>query len=274
MKKDTSWSSQRSLQQYAYSTIGAVLVVASLLLAYQAHFRHYYEILVFGFALTMYWPTKKHISRSDYIRLYKMLIVAGIIGDLILGIGLNLWHYTFIYVHEYFLLYMFEYPVAGIVMVQAYIIAKDRLAIPARKNTIPSNIYKTTKHLFGASATLTLILLMCDIAYILSAVAFYVSISLFALSILSERSHAVKRDNLFQDIYNSPLRTLIAIFIATYTFAIIEEVSNNAVHQWVYTNETYASMQISGVPLLFIPFWPLLLLLPVGAYYYVKSREH
>jgi hypothetical protein len=250
--------------------IGLGLIDVSLLLAFTIQYKHYYELLVLGFFLVLYQLDKRFLLFPQYIRLYVILFKAGIIGDLILGIGLGLWHYNFAHLYEYVALYGVEYPLAGLVMVQSYIFATQTLKLTGKiRNPLPITFYKQSPVFFGVTALAAAFLTLQQIAYEISILVFYSAISLCALALLSYISRVRGHDTLFEEIHNNPLKMLLTLLAIIYFYAFIQEISNSYVHQWTYSDFALAHATFMDVPLAVFGFWPLLVLLPVGAYYYV-----
>jgi len=263
-------SNKNKKRTYSYwEWIGFLLVDLSLVLAFTIHYKHYYEIMVLGFALIMYELDRRYLFFPQYIRLYIILLKAGLVGDLILGIGLGLWHYNFVYLYEYLSVYLVVYPVAGIVMVQTYILL---IKVMRRRKRVgkplPLAFYKRCVSALGLCSVITASLALMQLNYEVTIVVFYSSVALFALALLSYISRIHNHDTLLEEIHNNPLKMLLILFLVTYFYAFVHEVSNGVAHEWVYSDFSYTHSHILGIPLAVLPFWPLLVLLPVAAYYY------
>lgn len=261
----------RQAKSYSHlEWIGFFLVDVALLLAFAIQYKHYYEILVLGFALMLYELDRRYLFFPQYFRLYVILLKAGLIGDLVLGIGLGLWHYNFEHLYEYIFLYGVEYPVAGVVMVQSYIFASKLLKRRKQvRRLLPLAVYKQGIAILGLCSLVSAGLALTPRFYEVFSLVFYASIALTALFLLSYVSRVRGNDNLLEELHSNPLKTLLVLFVVTYFFAFVHEVSNSVAQQWTYSAFSYAHMQLWGIPLIILPFWPLLVLLPVAAYYYV-----
>ncbi len=254
--------------------LGIVLLAASLALAFLSHYKHFYEFMVLGLFLILYVANQKLISDQVYLRLYVRFFVAGLIGDLILGITITkLWHYNYHSVLEYVPLYLVIYPVAGIVMLQTYVLVADKLfpkqpiaaATDAGAYLRAAYISAAISAGFGVIACITqnqIVLLL-----------FFCATSIWALIAIAYVTRMQGQKTLWDIWKAQPLLLASAIVITTFINAFLHEIPNTYGHQWVYTNWPLMQVTIAGIPLFVLLTWPTLTLYPVSAYYSLSRRR-
>lgn len=210
--------------------------------------------------------------------MYLMFIPLGLVGDLFLGLYLiELWYYNYSLLIEYIFLYLWIYPVGGIVMVQSYIYLTN--AFNSKKILTPNPPPKidTAKILKSCIIFLFLSLLVAvlgnifDIKYYLQL--FFVTNSIFLTLLINYVSEKINSKSLIRDIFNRPKLTAIAFIGGTYINAIFHELPNTHAWQWVYTNIPLSSISIFKVPVFVFLGWPILMLVPLSLYY-LSSSSH
>lgn len=256
--------------------IGLAIFMLGCLLAFVANYNHYYEILLLGMFLTMQpLVPKQDFSLPKYLYLYLVLIVAGLIGDLVMGLWVTrLWSYSYNSITEYFSLYSLVYPLAGLVMVQSFLVARKYLFRPKNSDTkISTKSVVLASIVLLALASLSIWFVVNDNS-LTSRVGFYVSMSGFAFCVLEVFSLHYTNNSLLCDIRRHRSGILTSALIATYVNFFIHEGTNIPVGQWVYETTDVEHLIIFGsVSLHVVAFWPLLLLLPLAAYYTVHPNN-
>jgi hypothetical protein len=262
--------------KYLSLYVGFALVVASTLLARFAHFRHFYEFLLPGIFLVLRALLGARIPKQIYVHLYVIFIVAGLIGDLIMGIDITkLWHYNYSSIGDYIVLYAMSYPLAGIVMVQSYVLIKRRF--------LKIRDIKSKHPLVGIKQYWVLIACLAIVLALISGAAtthptpallssFYLVASFIAFLLLSVISQAHGHMTVIEDLHHHPIKIVLGLLLAIYINAFIQEVPNTYAKEWVYTNYPLSSIHIVGIPLIMLIGWPVLLFVPVAAYYYIRPN--
>jgi len=247
--------------------------VVGIYLAVFLHFNHFYEVFIVGLFLVLRHMLGRRISRHTYFTLYCIFVVAGLIGDLLMGLVITkLWRYNYSHIVEYATLYTIIYPFAGIVMVQSYLYCKNIvLKVRARKKIKP---LLSPRDYVAIIILLSILLAISSYLLLnrftpLRSLSFYILASILALFTLSFYSQLHGHETLIEDIHKSPSKILATLLLATYANFLIQEIPNSYGHQWIYTNYPLNNVNFLRIPIVPLLGWSLLLLVPVAGYYLV-----
>lgn len=256
--------------------IGCTLMVTALLLARFTRFRHFYEILLLGLFLLLHAVVGRRITKKVYIYLYVVFFWAGIIADLIMGISITrFWKYNYSNLGDYLILYLVIYPFAGIVMVQTYIAIKTViLKIRDRRNTKPLLSLRQYRLLISGLALTFIGVTAAAMSHPNPWLytAFYLLASILAFLLLSMVAQAHGHKTVIEDLHMHPLKILLVLFLATYVNAFLHELPNTYAREWSYTNYPLSHLHVLGIPLIMLLGWPVLLIVPVAAFYYIQPN--
>lgn len=255
--------------------LGMLLVILSIVLAVTIHFRHFYELLLLGQFLALRKSSAGKLHRLAYTRLYIVFIGAGMMADLVMGRYIaGFWRYNNYHLADYVVLYAFTYPMAGIVMVQSFLTVKqlplkikDR---PSRSHTLNSRQYVVI------IASLSVVLVESFVGGLVShdqgLMAYaYVLAALIACLVMSFATALNNHGTLIDEVRGQPLRTLLALFTATYFNAFLHEIPNRFAQEWTYINFPLPGWHIFNIPAIILIGWPVLLVFPLSVYYWVRS---
>jgi hypothetical protein len=254
---------------------GVILTALSLFLAYGYEYKHFYEILVIGLFLTLYVPVGNLITTDEYREIFKKFFKAGLVADLLLGVAITgLWHYNYGSVWDYIPLYCLVYPFAGLVMLQSYVLVKDRLmtSTGSRRPLSISFYSRTTKFFIFLSLSLAVIAVFINDRRLLWP-SLFLSIAIYVLLALSYRARAAGSPSLFDEVVAHPVRLLAVILVVSYLNAMLHEIPNVTAQEWTYSDWPLQSTQLFGVPIVVLIAWPFLTLYPAAVYYSVKAKS-
>ncbi|MBI2032753.1 MAG: hypothetical protein HYT09_03880 [Candidatus Levybacteria bacterium] len=247
--------------------IGIFLFSLSLILAFFYHFNHFYEFSLIGlFLIISHFLEEPLFGKKETLVTYVSFLGFGLFVDL-LSQFFGLWYYSYQNLWEYLLLYFVIYPLGGVVMLQSYILAKQKFGI-LRPKKIPRLFF----WLFSLS---TLIFLIC-VAISFSSIElpqwgllFMVAFILFVGSIITNLSEFLYQRSYLRDFLEVPIKTFLVTLLVTYSNAFIHEIPNVFSRQWIYTVKTNSFLDIFlfGVPLIVWVGWIALSIGPVGFYY-------
>lgn len=255
--------------------ISIAFFIIALYLAVAHHYAHFYELLVGGLAGLLASILGSSISKRTYLLCFVLFLALGLVGDLFFGLFVTkLWYYNFAETWEYLPLYIWVYPLAGIVMFQSYVLVRRLFNNPLRPKT-----KRTTQRLhFIALSVATAILIpstlwwatngsmtLLTLNFTLITVAFVSGLGLIAYA----RGNASFTDDLLQN----PKAVIISVLVATYGNLALHEFPNTQAWEWVYTNLPWQSTQLLQIPIAVYPGWLALGILPVAVFYAVRDTK-
>lgn len=255
--------------------LGVLVVVLAIILAVTIRFGHFYEVLLLGQFIALCSLPGSRLYRQAYTRLYLVFIGSGVIADLVMGryIG-RFWRYDHFGPADYAVLYAFTYPVAGIVMVQSFLAARDLLpkmkGRPGRSRALSARHYAAVIALLAPALAGTFVEGVVSHNQNLMALAYILAVLLASL-VMSLVTALNNHRTLIDDVHGRSLGMLAAFFAAAYFNAFLHEIPNTFAHEWTYTNYPWPAVHIFSIPVLILIGWPLLLVFPLSVYYWVRS---
>lgn len=273
------------MRKYNLTLIGSAALLFSFYLAVVHSFNHFYELTLTGLFIIIYpWITDK-IKNKTYRRLFLIFIPGGLIADLLLGIYVTeLWYYTYNSLWEYILLYLWIYPVGGIVMVQSYLLF-ERLII----EDIGETTSQKRRFIILLTSLLAILFTAISILYNAETAGLYTFISFLVLVLFNSQSivrwsrkimttfglkKELNRLTALEVFSRKPAKYIGIILASSYIQAVIHEVPNVYGQQWIYQNMPFQELTLLGVPAVVIIFgWIGLTLIPVSIYYRIADES-
>lgn len=233
---------------------GILIFIIANLLAFIYHYDRFYLIFLLGFFLFLKgaykrMKDKEFLTFKRFIKVYLAFFILGILGDLIFGIWISkLWYYPTYTLINYINLYLFIYPLGGIIMIYMFVILESLFIQKPRKRRIP---YKNS-------------LIISKIFYIISLIGFIVSLffetyrgfflltfmSLNAISLFSYINLKINKNNLLERFLIKSLKYGPLIIIVAYAQGLVHEIPNIFAKEWAYQNFPFNNIHIFGIPII------------------------
>jgi len=252
---------------------GLILIILSYYQAIILKYNHFYEFLLVGLFIILYQLTpKKLINKKFYLILYIIFIFGGLITDLLLGLTISkLWYYTYSNIIEYIFLYILIYPIGGIIMIQSYLILKNKFKKNIKKKKFNIKVLKIIGYIL---LIINFFLTSINLFYPFDNFGkiFFITITGFVFFYLNYKSEKYSNLSYIGDLINNPKLFLTITILVSYSNAFIHEFPNTYAKQWVYNNWLFKNYYFLNMPSdVFFIGWIALTMIPISIYYYLYS---
>lgn len=256
---------------FLFILIGLVLIFISLYLAFVQSYNHFYEPMLLGLFLILYPATKDKFNRNIYLKLYLCFFLMALFADLLIGVALaELWHYTYSFIFEYILLYLWVYPLGGLVMVQSFLLFYQTTSNSRRR----INLFRLKFGIWLSGIMMLVLFLfkpLFQLNYFSPLLGFFMCLCLFCIiNFFAEKTRQISLLRLLMD---KPKQIVVAILSGTYLNAFLHEYPNLFARQWIYSsNWPFEGVTVLGTPISILIAWVFLMIGPVSAYFLVASK--
>lgn len=270
------------MQRRACIWIGFAISVFSLFLIFIVKYNHFYELLLIGLFLMLFFAPGQQISKKTYFLLYFYFFLIGLIIDLFLGLSVcKLWTYPYKYLFEYIFIYVVIYPIGGLVMLKSFLLFERLLTILMFKNK--NQFAKNTSEDFN-NTNIKIFLIVSLVIFSLGIIITnyyqtfkYYGVLLFFFSYMTlfwlinfEAEKYIR--SYLSNIQRAPFLFAVATIVTAYTNGFIHEYPNTFAHQWKYQGLPFQDMFILHIPITAFLGWPLLVIIPISVYYFVLAQ--
>jgi len=246
---------------------GLIFILLGLFLAYQYQFKNFYEVLLIGVLVFLFgFDAPKNISLKKYILTYFLFIILGLLGDLLMGLTITkLWVYNYSSLIQYFLLYLWIYPVGGLTVTLSFIVALDIFNANFLKK-VNSKLGFRDEILFMSIGILLFISFwICSRITGINYVGILIQIAfVFPLYLFLNLGFAKWRQvTYFELLRKDTWKVVAASLVSVYTMAFLHEIPNVATKQWVYKDIPLMHITIFDIPFIVLCGWIVLLIFPL-----------
>lgn len=245
---------------------GILIFIIANILAFVYHYDRFYSIFLLGLFLILKGIYKRMKDREfltikRFIKIYIAFFILGILGDLILGIWISkLWYYPTYTLANYINLYLFIYPLGGIIMVYTFVILESLFIQKPRKRRIAYKNSLAISKIFFIVSLIGLISSFFIKTY--QGLFLFGFIALNTISLLSYINLKINKNNLLERFLIKSLKYGILIIIVAYTQGLIHEIPNVFAKEWIYQNIPFHTIQIFGIPIIALFGWIILIIGP------------